>query len=89
MDNEYTVSDLVSLSYEQKPIEFQNSFDSLIKDRIADAIDDKKLEIAQTVFSGPDAAEDDDDENVEFEDELDLLDFEEDEILDQEEQQDG
>ena len=89
MDNEYTVSDLVSLSYEQKPIEFQNAFDSLIKDRIADAIDDKKLEIAQTVFSGPDAAEDDDDENVEFEDELDLLDFEEDEILDQEEQQDG
>ena len=89
MDNEYTVSDLVSLSYEQKPIEFQNAFDSLIKDRIADAIDDKKLEIAQTVFSGPDDAEDDDDENVEFEDELDLLDFEEDEILDQEEQQDG
>ena len=89
MDNEYTVSDLVSLSYEQKPIEFQNAFDSLIKDRIADAIDDKKLEIAQTAFSGPDDAEDDDDENVEFEDELDLLDFEEDEILDQEEQQDG
>ena len=89
MDNEYTVSDLVSLSYEQKPIEFQNSFDSLIKDRIADAIDDKKLEIAQTVFSGPDDAEDNDDENAELEDELDLLDFEEDEILDQEEQQDG
>ena len=89
MDNEYTVSDLVSLSYEQKPIEFQNAFDSLIKDRIADAIDDKKLEIAQTVFSGPDDAEDNDDENAELEDELDLLDFEEDEILDQEEQQDG
>jgi hypothetical protein len=72
MDNEYTVSDLVSLSYDQKPIEFQNAFDSLIKDRMADAIADKKLEIAQTVFSGPDDAEDDDDENAEFEDELDF-----------------
>lgn len=89
MDDEYAVSDLVSLSYDQKPIEFQQAFDSLVKDRLADAIADKKLEIAKTVFSGPDDYLDDDDDNAEVEDEFDFEEDDEEEFLDQEEQQNG
>jgi len=49
---EYTTSDLVKFSLDQKPIEFEDAFKSLITDRIASAIDDKKTEMAKTVFSG-------------------------------------
>lgn len=94
MDNEATVSDLISLAYDQKPVDFQSTFDQLVKDRLADAIADRKLEIAKTVFNGPDDPNDDDDDNSGVEDELDLGDDEEDydfddEIFDQEEEQDG
>jgi hypothetical protein len=52
MMTEYTTSDLVKFSLDQKPIEFEDAFKSLITDRIASAIDDKKTEMAKTVFSG-------------------------------------
>ena len=50
MDNP-TIQDLVSLAYDQKPIEFQDTFNSLVADRIAKAIDDKKVEVAQNMFA--------------------------------------
>ena len=47
-----TIQDLISTSFEQKPLEFQDAFNSLIGARIADAIDNKKVEVAQTMFGG-------------------------------------
>ena len=58
MDNEFSVQDLISLSYEQKPIEFQQAFDSLIAGRIAAAVDNKKVEVAQTMFNDQPGSED-------------------------------
>jgi hypothetical protein len=58
MDNEVSVQDLISLSYEQKPIEFQQTFDSLIAGRIAAAVNDRKMQIAQTMFSDQPPSED-------------------------------
>jgi hypothetical protein len=52
MMTEYTTSDLVKFSLDQKPIEFEDAFKSLLTDRIAMAVDDKKIEMAKTVFSG-------------------------------------
>lgn len=52
MENEVSVNDLISLAYDQKPIDFQNAFDHLIKDRLTDAIDNKKIEISKTMFGG-------------------------------------
>ena len=54
MDNEVSVQDLISLSYEQKPIDFEKAFGSLVGDRLASAIETKKSEIAQTMFGGAD-----------------------------------
>lgn len=52
MDNEpVTVQDLITLSYEQKPIEFQGALNSLLLDRVAKAIDDRKIEVAQFMFN--------------------------------------
>lgn len=50
MDN-VSIQDLISLSYEQKPIEFNNAFSALMADKITKAIDDKKIEVAQTMFT--------------------------------------
>ena len=87
MDNEYTVNDLVSLAYDQKPVDFQQAFDTLVKDRLADAIADKKTEISQSVFSAPNDFNDDDDDSAEVEDEFEFDD--EDQDLDQEDEEDG
>jgi hypothetical protein len=53
MDNEttYSVRDLVKYSYEQKPVEFEQAFNSLLGDKIALAVDAKKLEVAQSTFN--------------------------------------
>ena len=72
-ENPYTVQDLISLSYEQKPVEFQGAFNSLITDKIASAIDSRKLEVAQTMFN-PNDQEDyevEDDSVDQFEEEED------------------
>ena len=68
MENEVSVQDLISLSFDQKPVEFQQAFDSLMTDRIARAIEDKKIEVAQSIYYNQDNNEDDD---AAIEDELD------------------
>ena len=56
--NDVTVQDLIASAYEQKPIEFQQAFDSLIASKIAVAVDGKKLEMAQSLFSDQPQSED-------------------------------
>lgn len=73
MENEVSVQDLISLSYEQKPLDFQNAFDSLMAGRIADAISNRKIEIAQSMFGDQPPSED----------------YESEQELDQEETTDG
>jgi hypothetical protein len=73
MENEISVQDLISLSYEQKPLDFQNAFDSLMTGKIAAAIDNRKMEIAQSMFNDQPPSED----------------YESEQELDQEEQSDG
>jgi len=62
MDNEYNITDLISLSFDQKPVDFQNAFNSIMSDKISAAIDDKKLEVAQTMFNYDDEEIDDESE---------------------------
>lgn len=52
MENEVSVQDLISLSYEQKPIEFQQAFNDLLSDRVAAAVNARKVEIASSLYSG-------------------------------------
>lgn len=54
MEDDVSVQDLISLSYDQKPVEFEKAFNSLMTDRLAGAIEDRKAEIAQATFGGPD-----------------------------------
>lgn len=71
MDN-VTIQDLISLSYDQKPIEFQQAFNSLVIDRVANSISNKKIEIAQSMFSDQPASEDYDESELNQEDNADV-----------------
>lgn len=50
-ENKYTLKDLVVFGAQQKPIEFNQAFNELITDRLRSAVDDKKLELARSIFN--------------------------------------
>jgi hypothetical protein len=62
MDNEtkYSVVDLINFAHEQKPIDFEQAFGSLIGDKLSDAINNKKLELASSLVNNNDEEEEQD-----------------------------
>lgn len=57
---EARVADLINFSSNQKPLEFTATFKEIMQDRISAAIENKKIEVAQTMFNP--AVEDEADE---------------------------
>lgn len=45
------IADLILHSVEQKPVDFETAFNSLIKDRLVVAVDNRKQDIAKTLFN--------------------------------------
>jgi len=68
MDNEpaYTVTDLLNFAHEQKPLDFETAFKSVMADKMVAAIDAKKLEVASSLYSS--AEESEEEETVEADD---------------------
>lgn len=55
-NDKYDISDLISTSLEQKPVEFGNAFSDLILDRLHKAVEEKKIAIAKQMYGyDPDA----------------------------------
>lgn len=50
-DDKYTVNDLISNALEQKPVEFENTFNSLVLDKLTAAVETRKQEIATSMFN--------------------------------------
>lgn len=78
--------DLVGQAIEKNPVDFADTFDQLMRQRIVDSIENKKIELAQAIYSAPEAEDDlddiddvgDDDFDVDADDEDDVdddLDF--------------
>jgi hypothetical protein len=58
-DNKYGIEDLISNAVLQKPMEFQSAFNNIVIDRIRDAVENKKIEVAQQLYNyNPDEAND-------------------------------
>lgn len=51
VENKYEIQDLINASAQQKPIDFSNAFGDLIIDKLNDAVNTKKMELAQTMFA--------------------------------------
>lgn len=49
-DNKYELEDLIAATAEQKPLEFENAFNDIVVDRIRDAIEAKKVDIAHQMY---------------------------------------
>lgn len=61
-DIEYRISDLINFSSNQKPIEFEQAFNSIMVDRIQNAVDDRKYEISQKLFNPQETDQEDEEE---------------------------
>lgn len=74
MDNEvqYSVVDLVKYAYDEKPLEFEKTFASLVTDKLAAAINDRKIEVAQRMFGDEYAEEGEEEVDGTSEEELEV-----------------
>ncbi|CAB4131328.1 hypothetical protein UFOVP132_62 [uncultured Caudovirales phage] len=79
---QYSVQDLISTAFDQKPVDFENAFSSLIVDRIAAAVEAKKVSVAQSMFGDQASSEDYSSDETEEDSEVDVE-------TEQEEEQDG
>lgn len=51
MENDkYELTDLISTAVEQRAVDFSDAFNSLVLDKIHDAIEHKKIAIAQQMY---------------------------------------
>jgi hypothetical protein len=62
-ENKYTLDDLVDSTLESKPLDFEIAFNDIIKDRISDAIELRKQEIAKNIFNKQEEGTDDGEES--------------------------
>ena len=60
------VTDLVNSALEQKPVDFQATFNNMLRDKISDAVAQRKLDLASTIaLDEPEEVEDEvEDEEV-------------------------
>jgi len=49
--SEQTIDDMVNAARSESPSDFQSAFASVVLDRIADAIEAKKIEVAKNYFN--------------------------------------
>lgn len=56
-EKEFTIDDMVSAARNESPSDFQSAFATVMLDKIADAIEAKKVELAKNYFNYEDAEE--------------------------------
>ena len=73
-DNKYDLSDLVVSAIEQKPLDFEVTFNDVIVDKIRGALEDRKIEIAKQmyVYGEPEPEEDEEYNDAETEDDSNI-----------------
>ena len=58
-----TTADLINNAVETKPIDFADTFNNLVGQKLVDALANRKIQLAQAIYSsGPEEGEDDDEE---------------------------
>ena len=56
-DRQFTIADMIGAVNQESPSDFQTAFHSIVVDKIHDAINAKKIEIAQNYFNYEDESE--------------------------------
>lgn len=55
-----TTTDLIGLAIDQKPVDFAAAFDEILQQKAADALEAHKVELANSIYGGPETSDDDD-----------------------------
>lgn len=58
-DKQFTIDDMIGAASKESPSEFQAAFNSIVLDKISDAIQAKKIEVAKNYFNYEDESEED------------------------------
>lgn len=78
-------TDLIGLAIDKNPIDFASTFNDLIRDKAMAALENKRVEMAQSIYGEPDQEPevdtDTDDDDFDFDD-ADLDDVDDDDDLD-------
>jgi hypothetical protein len=70
-----TTTDLIGLAIDKNPVDFASTFAEIIQQKQADALEAKKIELAQSVYGSPEDTDDDVDfDDVDFDTEDDEYD---------------
>jgi hypothetical protein len=69
MADKYDIDDLLSTAVDNKPADFAKVFNDILVDKITNSINDKKIEVAQNMFSPPEETEDENEEQEDLEQE--------------------
>ena len=56
-EKQFTIADMIGSVNQESPSDFQTAFHSIILDKIRDAIEAKKIEVAQNYFNYEDESE--------------------------------
>lgn len=54
-DTQFTIDDMINAARAESPSDFQSAFASVVLDKISDAVQAKKLEVAKNYFNYEDA----------------------------------
>ena len=78
-----TTTDLLGLAIDKNPVDFADTFNQIMMQKAHDALENRRVEVAQSIY-GEDSAELEDDA-VEFDDDdIDLVDLDLEGIIDEE-----
>jgi len=56
-------TDLLGLAIDKNPVDFADMFDQILRQKAADALENKRIELAQSIYTGPEDDVDFDDED--------------------------
>lgn len=66
-DKQFTIDDMIGAASKESPSEFQSAFNALVLDKISDAIQAKKIEVAKNYFNYEEEPGEDSDTTAESE----------------------
>jgi hypothetical protein len=67
-EKQFTIADMIGAVNQESPSDFQTAFNSIVVDKIRDAINTKKIEIAQNYFNYEDESEEEHQDQEEAQD---------------------
>ncbi|NDB84127.1 MAG: hypothetical protein EB127_15625 [Alphaproteobacteria bacterium] len=75
-------TDLLGLAIDKNPVDFASAFDAILRDKAITALENKKIELAQSIYGDPEDTDDTVDiDDVDFDDDdLDDLDLDLDDL---------